>query len=1176
MKIPLHVKTELLPILQFSLTWILLWSATPRVLHAQENPLDFFESQIRPALHAHCLECHHQGKASGGLYLDARNGWEKGGDSGPAIVKGKPLESLLYRSIAHIEPGLEMPSKSPKVPDAVLQAFKTWIENGASDPRDTPEPFDPTQVADWETLSAQRATWWAWQPPHYQPPPTLDNSPGPTIGEPNPTIQPSTNPSIDDWIDHKLSALKIEPSPQADPATLVRRLSFTLRGLPPSIEELQTWVPRLSDSTTETQAWQDLVNQMLASREYAEHWARHWLDIVRYAETHGSEDDAYLPFAYRYRDYMIRAFESDLPIDRLIQEHLAGDLIAPRLNPHQKWNESLIGLSFLRLVEFNQTPVDVKREEIAVIDSQIDTIGKAFQALTISCARCHDHKFDPISDEDYYALYGILSSTRTAMRVLEDPASIQSLLSDLKSQQHPLGQKFLREMKSQISQWREQISTASHWVRQHAMEGTKWEDRKWEEIQSILPDDPWTKRLALWAHRPKKAPTELLLKLLLTDENNLKETVTRLAESHANDSRSWNTWNQELLENRTPTQAANQENTSSTKLLFDLRNLSTRPNPTPYPSPSFDGWRVTGFGLPEFPSNSLGSPPNALSPTQWCVSTKNPQILLGIAEAGYHSNLYTDRAAGTLRSPDFIVDSDAISLRCQGSGNARARLVIENFQGDSLLFSTLNPTLSSADPTWYTLHIRPQWKGLRAHLEVMTANAKPYVGIIKDPSDLENPSTHSSFALSMVVTHRSGAPLPSPPPTPDHWLESPNVTHDPIDSMIRSLEASLDRLIADQATDEDVRWVNRWILSGAFSFNETTLEKLQAMIKLYQQSDSNFPALTWIPGVVEDHLALDHPWLQRGDHHQPGHLEPRRYLNALKSQPTKYQGTSSGRLQLALEITAPENPLTARVMVNRIWYWLHGEGIVPTVDNFGRMGEPPTHPELLDALALEFLAKGWSTKEMIKTIVSTKTWKRSSIPTQTSQSIDPNNRFLAHANLRRLEAESIRDSMLCITGKLKRPDSGLGTKNFYKTVMEPNKQAPSGPLLGEFRRSIYLEIRRNFPDDFLVTFDQPRPAATVGKRHVSNGPIQSLALLNDPMVFSIAQLWAERMLALETDPKQRIHSMFNTWLSRPATDEEIDAGIALLNNSSAPPDSQQAWTIYALALLNLKEGLYVR
>jgi hypothetical protein len=213
--------------------------------------------------------------------------------------------------------------------------------------------------------------------------------------------------------------------------------------------------------------------------------------------------------------------------------------------------------------------------------------------------------------------------------------------------------------------------------------------------------------------------------------------------------------------------------------------------------------------------------------------------------------------------------------------------------------------------------------------------------------------------------------------------------------MIRSLEASLDRLIADQATDEDVRWVNRWILSGAFSFNETTLEKLQAMIKLYQQSDSNFPALTWIPGVVEDHLALDHPWLQRGDHHQPGHLEPRRYLNALKSQPTKYQGTSSGRLQLALEITAPENPLTARVMVNRIWYWLHGEGIVPTVDNFGRMGEPPTHPELLDALALEFLAKGWSTNDRINQNVETIKHPHANLPKHRSEQPLPSPRKLA-------------------------------------------------------------------------------------------------------------------------------------------------------------------------------------
>lgn len=394
--------------------------------------------------------------------------------------------------------------------------------------------------------------------------------------------------------------------------------------------------------------------------------------------------------------------------------------------------------------------------------------------------------------------------------------------------------------------------------------------------------------------------------------------------------------------------------------------------------------------------------------------------------------------------------------------------------------------------------------------------------------------------------------------------------------MIRSLESSLDRLLADQATEEDVRWVNRWILAGAFQLHESTSEIEKELLKQYRDTNSKIPLPTWIPGVVEDRLALNQPWLPRGDHHQPGQPEPRRYLQILQSQAKQYEGDSSGRLQLALEITDPENPLTARVMVNRIWYWLHGEGIVPTVDNFGRMGEPPTHPELLDELALEFIDKNWSTKAMIKAIVSTNTWQRSSIATESAQKIDPGNRLLSHAHLRRLEAESIRDSLIWVTGKLKKFDSGLSTKNYYKTVMEPNKQSPSGPLLGDYRRSIFLEVRRNFPDEFLTAFDQPRPAATVGKRHVSNGPIQSLMLLNDQLVIATAQEWAERMLAQEAEPTQRIQTMLETWLSRPATQQDIDAAFGLIQTAEASIDSLQAWTIYALALFNLKEGLYVR
>jgi hypothetical protein len=366
--------------------------------------VEFFESHIRPAFHAHCLSCHHQGKKSGGLALDSREGWQAGGDSGPALQVGAPDSSLLIRVMEHLEPGLEMPAKSPKLSSATIEVFRKWILQGAHDPRDKPEELDPSQVNVWESLYRERATWWAFTPP-----------------KTDPHSWDSTTAAIDRWIRDRLDGAGVSASPTADPGTLLRRLNLVLCGLPPDSDFLDRYRELLGDELRAQVAWTQAIDTLLDTPEFAEHWARHWMDIVRYAETHGSEDDAYLPFAYRYRDYLVRAFAQDISVQRLIQEHLAGDLIEPRRNPEQNFNESLIGLCFYRLVEFNQTPIDVKREEIAVIDSQIDTIGKAFQALTISCARCHDHKFDPISDEDYYSLYGILRSTRTAMRAVDSP-----------------------------------------------------------------------------------------------------------------------------------------------------------------------------------------------------------------------------------------------------------------------------------------------------------------------------------------------------------------------------------------------------------------------------------------------------------------------------------------------------------------------------------------------------------------------------------------------------------------------------------------------------------------------------------------------------------------------------------------------------------------------------------
>jgi hypothetical protein len=1142
----------------------------------QADRFQWFESKIRPALHTYCLECHHQGKSNGSLALDSRMGWIIGGDSGAAILPGDPQGSLLYRAMAHLESGLEMPSKGPKVPADVLKAFEVWILDGAPDPRDEPEGFDEQGTSNWDAQVVERSKWWAWKPPVEHGKRRSGEVESSDAGS-----EAKDGIWIDKWIDQSLKEKGIAASQIADSVSLIRRLSFTLRGLPPTIEEVRDYAPRLANTATHEMAWRELVDRMLDSREYAEHWGRHWLDIVRYAETHGSEDDAYLPFAYRYRDYVIRAFERDVPLDRLIQEHIAGDLIAPRIDSQLGFNEALIGVCFYRLVEFNQTPVDVKREEIAVIDSQIDAMSKAFQGLTISCARCHDHKFDPISDEDYYALYGVLRSTRAAMLPLEDSEKTKLLFSDVEQEQASLGVATLKNNVRQVPQWKEAVTKAVLWVRSQSQEGTKWEERKWEEIASTLPEDRWTRLLARWKWRPKEAPSEALAQWLFAFDSPIADQQVLRAAVGKEQAERQSQWMSLLqtsnaggglgdikdLDRLSGTEARSR---NGMKLLFDLDR------------DEFQGWRVSGYGMPEevIGVEELAYGRDAgqsdVLPTRWSVLGQSTSPLVRLLEGGYHSNMVSDRASGSLRSPDFVIDTDQISMFCRGTADARARLVIENFQGDSLLFSTLNPALSTDAPRWVTMHIRPQWKGLRAHIEFLTRDAKPYLGVIKDPAVLERSDGRSSFGVHLVVGHASGERLPIPARVIEDWLSVEDPNADGLDRFLGSIQGSLERLLEGSGSVRDARWINLWIDSGVFaSLEDNRSEGLEAVAN-YKSEESKIPIPRWIPGVVEDRLAVEQAWLPRGDHKRPEGSVPRRYLEILDSQASQYAGAESGRLQLALEITDQGNPLTARVMANRIWYWLVGEGLVSTVDNFGRMGDEPSHPELLDELALELIDKKWSTKELIRRIVRTRFWRRSSAASESSIKIDPANRFLSHANLRRLEAESIRDSMVWVTGQLRRPDGGLATRNYYKTVMEPNKQSPPGPIDGEMRRSIYLEVRRNFPDEFLMVFDQPKPASTVGKRYVTNGPAQSLMMLNDAMVIGLAERWSKRISGTTSDTQARVVRMFEEWLSRAPTPEEISDALQVIQGLEAQVGEERAWANFALALFNTKEGMFVR
>lgn len=1086
---------------------------------------EFFETHIRPAFHAHCLSCHHQGKKSGGLALDSREGWQVGGDSGPAIQIGAPDSSLLIRVIEHLEPGLEMPAKSPKLSPATIEVFRKWILQGAHDPRDKPEDLDPSQVNAWESLYRERATWWAFTPP-----------------KTDPHTQDSTTAAIDRWIRHGLDGAGVSASPTADPGTLLRRLNLVLCGLPPDSDFLDRFRELLGDEFGAQAAWTQAVDTLLDTPEFAEHWARHWMDIVRYAETHGSEDDAYLPFAYRYRDYLVRAFAQDISVQRLIQEHLAGDLIEPRRNPELNLNESLIGLCFYRLVEFNQTPIDVKREEIAVIDSQIDTIGKAFQALTISCARCHDHKFDPISDEDYYSLYGILRSTRTAMRAVDSPELFTANRQELEKIQHEISDRWIRHWIEHLPQWEDEIAQACLWLQERVDNQEIKLGQKWEDVKDLVgTQSSWRKSLARWKIDPKGKELGRWFEVLTNQRSADPELFGKFVLEYRSNQSDWD----RLSMNAT--------------ILFDLENGS------------IDAWRIDGAGMPD---QAVRMPKaDAGQPARWSIHGQRKYPMSRLLEPGYQSNLWSDRASGSLRSPDFIIDSDAISLLCRGTDSARARLVIENFQGDSLLFDTVNPTLRSDSMQWVTMRIRPQWKGLRAHIELLTRDAKPYVGIVKDPGVLDRSDGRSSFGLSMVIAHAAGY---QPPST---WA-FPNVPGDdwqsPVVATIGATKAALQRLAEGTYSRNDVRWVNALIAEDLLGWDRKMPTPLLDAIEQYKQVEAKVPIPTWVPGVIEDHMPVNQPWLGRGDPKQPGEPMPRRYLRVLGSQADSYGKDQSGRLQLAMEITSPTNPLTARVYVNRVWCWLFGQGLVSTVDNFGRMGQSPSHPELLDRLAIDFVNQGWSTKKLIRAILLSETWKRSSQPTSTAIEHDPGNLLFSHWQLQRLGAEAVRDTMLWTAGNLKRPDRGLSTRNYYKSVLEPNKQSPAGPIDGDSRRSIYLEVRRNFPDEFLTAFDFPKPIATTGKRYTSNSPLQSLMLLNDPFVLQQSKLWSARVCSTYADPQDRVTAMYRRLLGRRPSDSELQSSLLLVSQLDAQGTDQDAWDVLAHAMFNLKEVWYVK
>ena len=986
-------------------------------LRAADIPanIEFFESKIRPVLVEQCYSCHNSVKtANGGLALDDRASLLKGGTEGVVVVAGKPEKSRLIGVLKHELDGKAMPKNGPKLDKAVIADFEKWIVLGMPDPRDKPPTAEElTKATSWETILENRKKWWSFQP----------------IRNPTPPDSKWSNHPIDKFIAAKLKENKLDPGVLADSTALIRRLYFTLVGLPPTPAEMERWTAKLKSDG----GYEELVDHLLGTPQFGEHWARHWMDWTRYADSHGSEGDPEIAGAWHYRDYLIRALNADVPYDQLIREHVAGDLLkAPRVDKAKQLNESAIGTAHWRMVFHGFAPTDALEEKVRFIDDQINTFSKAFLGLTVSCARCHDHKFDAISHKDYYALFGVLASNRPGRIAVDSPEKSEKNKAELSA------------LKAKI---REVVGEA--WLA-----GVGGALKSANASGSIL---------------------KLVRELKAVDGDAEKFKAV---------------FNRHMMESEKDRLAIAPPVTTALKKwdLADTNDAAT--------------WFRVG--------NATRS-----ANVEFAVATDGDRAMVGIYPPGIYSHGLSMKHAARLESPPvkLTVDSE-LWVRVIGDGGATLRYVVHDYPRDGTVFPVHRLT-----PQWHWQRFDlTYWTGDEIHIELAASRDAPLMA---------GGSDRSWFGIGDAMIVKKGTF--KPPLETIGWrgaldsafaTKKPSSSAEAAESYATVISAAVREWKSGKGSEATAALLAKCLEEGLLTNKLADMKSVQPLIEEYRKLEAEIAVPTRVPGLMEG-VVRNQPLLDRGDHKRPKAEVTRRFLEAI--DPTPYSGTGSGRLQLAEDLLSEKNPLTKRVIVNRLWHHTFGRGIVPTPDNFGRLGIEPTHPELLDFLAARFVEKGWSIKETLRFLVTSKTWQLASKPSQEASQLDPDNRWMSHAILRRLEAEAIRDSLLAVSGSLNR--------DLYGT-----------PVGGDSnRRSLYVRVQRTALDPFLRAFDFPEPFSAVGRRDVTNVPAQSLTLLNDPRIAALANTWAGQILA---DPKltraeDRLQRMVQSALARPATASEL-------------------------------------
>jgi len=900
---------------------------------------EFFENKIRPIFKENCFKCHsvEENKAKGGLTMDTKAGLLKGGENGPVIVPGDIAKSQLIVAINYLDADLQMPPKGEKLTKEQIADLTAWVKMGAPDPRKD----DARKLTKLSGLTDQARQHWAYQPVTKPTPPAVKNPAWPRT-------------TIDQFILAKLEEKQMFPAPDATKEALLRRATYDLTGLPPTPQEVQSFV---ADSSP--QAFAKVVDRLLASPAYGERWGRHWLDTARYSDTIGGDRNLArtgnyrYPYAWAYRDWVIKAVNEDMPYDQFIVQQLAAD----KLQDNKE--ENLAALGFLTVGERFRNVNDI-------INDRIDVVSKGFLGLTVTCARCHDHMFDPIPTKDYYALHGVFASTiepeekpQIGVTGPEQQADYQKQLAGLEQQNR---------------------------------------DRYYEYLGGLQKDffnkiDGYLLVSRFGGYGGKKGASAEELKARIETQNKFK------------------------LE-RDLVQAFLRQARQDEAVFGPFRLFAE-------------------IKADEFATKAPEVVAQITNPTR--KRPLNPLVVAAFKDA----------------QPQSLEEVAAIY---------------------KTLFASLEPERKA----------------------YLAASAKATDGAV------------SGFTPEVV-----------------------QILNNPFDVLPASKAAS------QTLREFQTRLGNQ--LGGRSNFYFAKINELELM----------HPGAPARAMLVNDAMkAKDSPVFIRGESQSKGEIVPRRFLEVLSPnrQPLPFK-EGSGRLELAQSIATESNPLTARVLVNRVWMHHFGEGFVRTPDDLGVQSEAPSHKELLDYLANFLMEQGWSMKKLHKAIMLSRVYQESSQTNAKFETMDPENRLLWRANIRRLDFESLRDSLLVISGKL---DRTLGGKPVNLTE-EPYS----------YRRSVYGYIDRGNLPELMQNFDFSDPDMPNSKRSSTIVPQQALFLMNSSMAVDVARrVVARPEITSAADELGQVSALYRVIFQRTPQPVEIQlamqfVGVETKNQPTQSPAEQK-------------------